>query len=95
MAGLALVRGGVAPRRAVAATHVTTGLAHPQVQTLDQLVDVPDEKKGGQKQVGFPFRYGGEERRTEFHRAPHLGEHTNAVLAEFVSEHKAAAGRAR
>ena len=70
-------------------------LAHPQVQTLDPLIDVPDEAKGAQKQVGFPFRYGGEERRTEFPRAPRLGEHTDAVLAEFQRERKAAARGAR
>jgi len=70
-------------------------LAHPQVQTLDPLVDVPDEAKGAQKQVGFPFRYGGEERRTEFPRAPRLGEHTDAVLAEFTTERKVAARSAR
>jgi crotonobetainyl-CoA:carnitine CoA-transferase CaiB-like acyl-CoA transferase len=75
-------------------------LAHPQVQSLEALVDVPDEDKAGRKQVGFPFRYAGEPRRTRFSRAPHLGEHTNAVLAEFAeapAERKraAATGRSR
>jgi crotonobetainyl-CoA:carnitine CoA-transferase CaiB-like acyl-CoA transferase len=59
-------------------------LSHPQVQLLDALVDVPDAPVTAQRQVGFPFRYDGEKRRTQFSRAPRLGEHTAAVLAEFV-----------
>lgn len=59
-------------------------LAHPQVELLDTLVDVPGEEAAGRKQVGFPFRYAGEPRQKEFARAPHLGEHTATVLAEFA-----------
>jgi crotonobetainyl-CoA:carnitine CoA-transferase CaiB-like acyl-CoA transferase len=60
-------------------------LAHPQVRILEPLVDVPDADSSARKQVGFPFRYVGEPRRSEFSRAPHLGEHTEAVLAEFAA----------
>lgn len=72
-------------------------LAHPQVQTLDALVDVPEAGKGSRSQVGFPFRFDGEERRMSFDRAPKLGEHTAAVVAEFssASGQKRVAGGAR
>lgn len=60
-------------------------LAHPQVELLQTLVDVPDESAGGQKQVGFPFRYAGEPRQMQYSRAPYLGEHTAAVLAELAA----------
>jgi len=72
-------------------------LAHPQVQILEPLVDVPDENPAARKQVGSPFRTMGEARRTQYTRAPHLGEHTQAVLAEFaaapIERKRAAAGR--
>jgi itaconate CoA-transferase len=70
-------------------------LAHPQVEHLGTLVNVPGEVEAGRTQVGSPFRYGGTPRRTEFARAPHLGEHTDAVLAEFANaqKHAASAGR--
>jgi crotonobetainyl-CoA:carnitine CoA-transferase CaiB-like acyl-CoA transferase len=67
-------------------------LAHPQVQILDPLVDVPDESPGARQQVGSPFRYVAEPRTTQYARAPRLGEHTDAVLAEFAA---APAGRRR
>jgi crotonobetainyl-CoA:carnitine CoA-transferase CaiB-like acyl-CoA transferase len=72
-------------------------LAHPQVLTLEAVVDVPNSSEGARTQVGFPFRYGGEERRMSFERAPKLGEHTAAVLAEFsgASAQKRAAGGVR
>ena len=71
-------------------------LAHPQVQILEPLVDVPDENPAARRQVGSPFRTMGEARRTQYARAPHLGEHTQAVLAEFaaapIERRRAAAG---
>ncbi|MEO5699383.1 MAG: CaiB/BaiF CoA-transferase family protein [Casimicrobiaceae bacterium] len=59
-------------------------LAHPQVQTLDALVTVHEGGHAGQ-QVGTPFKFGGEERRAQLSRAPRLGEHSDAVLAEFTA----------
>lgn len=58
-------------------------LAHPQVQVLEPLVEVPDAQPGAQSQVGSPFRLVGEPRRTRYARAPRLGEHTQAILTEF------------
>jgi crotonobetainyl-CoA:carnitine CoA-transferase CaiB-like acyl-CoA transferase len=69
-------------------------LAHPQVQILEPLVDVPDESEAARRQVGSPFRFVGEPRRKTFGRAPRLGEHTDAVLTEFTAapaEHPRAA----
>ena len=60
-------------------------LEHPQVQTLDALVEVPEAGSGARRQVGYPFRYGEEPRNTRFGPAPKLGEHTQAVLAEFAA----------
>lgn len=65
-------------------------LAHPQVEVLQTLVDVPGENETAQKQVGFPFRYAGEKRRTQYDRAPRLGEHSDAVIAQIAE----VAGRA-
>ncbi len=60
-------------------------LAHPQVQTLSEaIVDVPDEHPQGRRQVGTPFRFVGDAQRTDMTRAPRLGEHTEAILAEFA-----------
>lgn len=74
-------------------------LAHPQVQTLDALIDVPSACEDARKQVGFPFRYDGEKRRMTFGPAPQLGEHTGAVLAEFTNadaaQKRAATGKVR
>ena len=69
-------------------------LAHPQVQILEPLVDVPDERPGARQQVGSPFRYVGEPQTAQYARAPRLGEHTDAVLGEFApaGRRRAAAG---
>ena len=50
-------------------------LAHPQTQTMEVLVQVPDAPAGAQTQIGVPFRYDGVIARPLMPRAPRLGEH--------------------
>lgn len=58
-------------------------LAHPQVQTLEPLVDVTGPG-GAEKQIGQPFRYDGEVRKTKFAGAPALGSSSHSIRAEFL-----------
>lgn len=59
-------------------------LAHPQVQLLEPLVEVTDAPTETRSQLGLPFRFAGEDRRTAFARAPRLDEHGASIVAELA-----------
>jgi crotonobetainyl-CoA:carnitine CoA-transferase CaiB-like acyl-CoA transferase len=57
-------------------------LAHPQTQTRDPLIAVPSAPPGATIQLGTPFKIIDTPPRTDYHRAPRLGEHSQAVLQQ-------------
>ncbi len=66
--------------------------AHPQVQLLEPLV-VAGDGPGASRQLGSPFRVGGEPPRRRMRPAPALGEATDEVLRGPVTPRQAAAVR--
>lgn len=65
-------------------------LAHPQVQALATVADVPDAPEGARVQIGIPFKIDGERVATRFARAPRLGEHEQALLRDNAAAPEAA-----
>lgn len=53
--------------------------SHPQLQSRQMIVEVPDAKGGKQKQIGAAIKFNGEEATYRFVGSP-MGEHTQEIL---------------
>lgn len=65
---------------------VAEALSHPQVQAMEMVVEAETADGGTRPMIGLPLHFNGSNA-AAVSAAPHLGQHTRAVLQEFGFSH--------